>query len=68
MTTLACIGGSMAYKLMADGAIAGRRLGPQETPFGASAAIYEVGSGNDGFYFFSRHGEGGYHVAPTFIN
>lgn len=68
MAKLACIGGSMAYKLMADGKIAGSALGPQETPFGPSAAIYEVGSGDDSFYFLSRHGEHGYHLAPTFVN
>jgi 5'-methylthioadenosine phosphorylase len=68
MTNLACIGGSMAYKLMADGAIAGNHLGPQDTPFGPSAAIYLTGSGSESFYFLSRHGERGYHTAPTFIN
>ncbi len=68
MPNLACIGGSMAYKLMADQAISGQRLGPQPTPFGDSAAIYQVGSGQQGFYFLSRHGEKGYHTAPTFIN
>lgn len=66
--TIACIGGSMAYKLMADGLLAGDDLGPQETPFGPSAPVHRVDAEDGGFYFLSRHGERGYHTSPTFIN
>ena len=68
MSTVACIGGSMAYGLMAAGALTGKDLGPQETPFGPSAPVHEIGEGPEGFYFLSRHGERGYHTAPSFVN
>lgn len=68
MPTVACIGGSMAYKLMAEGQLGGKDLGCQETPFGPSAPIHELGEGTTAFYFMSRHGERGYHQAPRFIN
>lgn len=68
MPTVACIGGSQAYMLMATGAVTGEDLGPQQTPFGPSAPVHLVGQGPEAFYFLSRHGERGYHTAPTFIN
>jgi 5'-methylthioadenosine phosphorylase len=68
MPKVAVIGGSLAYKLMAAGSISGKGLGPQETPFGDSAPVHEVGQGPEGFFFLSRHGERGYHTAPSFIN
>jgi 5'-methylthioadenosine phosphorylase len=68
MPKTACIGGSMAYRLMAAGQFPGRDLGPQATPFGLSAPVHEIGSGHEAFFFISRHGERGYHTAPTFVN
>lgn len=68
MPKVACIGGSLAYKLMAAGSITGKDLGPQETPLGASAPVHEIGQGPESFYFISRNGERGHHAAPSYIN
>jgi 5'-methylthioadenosine phosphorylase len=68
MPSIACIGGSMAYRLMSNGGLSGKDLGPQETPFGQSAPVHEIGQGSEGFYFLSRHGEHGYHTAASFVN
>lgn len=68
MPNVACIGGSLAYRLMAAGALTGKDLGPQDTPFGPSAPVHEIGTGPEAFTFISRHGERGYHLAPSFIN
>jgi len=68
MPTVACIGGSMAYRLMAEGALDGEDLGPRETPFGPSAPVHRISDDGDGFFFLSRHGERGYHIAPSFVN
>lgn len=68
MSKIAVIGGSLAYKLMAAGSITGQDLGPQETPFGPSAPVHDIGEGLEAFLFISRHGERGYHTSPSFIN
>lgn len=67
-TTFACIGGTAAYDLLRQGALVARRLGPQETPFGASQPIFQCESRFGPFYFLSRHGELGYDLAPSFVN
>lgn len=65
----AVIGGSQAHALLKKGAIAGRRLGARETPFGESQPIFEVEcAGAPPFYFLSRHGEQSYSVAAPFVN
>jgi 5'-methylthioadenosine phosphorylase len=66
--SLACIGGTAAYDLLRAGALVARRLGPQETPFGASQPIFHCESAAGEFLFLSRHGESGYDLAPTFVN
>lgn len=66
--TLACIGGRAAYELLHQGALVAERLGPRDTPFGASQPIYRCQSRFGGFYFLSRHGEKGYERTPTYIN
>lgn len=65
---LACIGGTAAYDLLRDGALLAKRLGPQSTPFGDSQSIYRCESRFGEFYFLSRHGESGFHLAPGFVN
>jgi len=70
----AVIGGSQAYTLLAKGKIAGTRLGPAETPYGPSEALYLVetkgarGAEGAKFLFLSRHGEERYSVTAPFIN
>ena len=65
---LACIGGTLAYDLLKQGALVARRLGPQETPFGQSQPIFLCESRFGQFLFLSRHGEAGYDLAPSFVN
>jgi len=66
--TLACIGGRDAYNLLRAGALMAERLGPRDTPFGASQSIYRCESRDGGFLFLSRHGETGYDRTPSFVN
>lgn len=65
---LACIGGTLAYDLLRQGALVARRLGAQTTPFGQSQPIYLCESRFGEFLFLSRHGESGYDLAPSFVN
>jgi 5'-methylthioadenosine phosphorylase len=65
---LACIGGTLAYDLLRQGALVAKRLGPQATPFGESQPIYLCESRCGQFLFLSRHGESGYDLAPSFVN
>ncbi len=65
---LACIGGTLAYDLLKQGALVARRLGPQETPFGQSQPIFLCESRFGQFLFLSRHGESGYDLTPSFVN
>jgi 5'-methylthioadenosine phosphorylase len=66
---LAVIGGSGAYKLLADSTF-GRAEDqpPVDTPFGPAADIKLINSGGPSFYFLSRHGIHGYNVAAPFVN
>lgn len=66
--SLACIGGTAAYDLLRRGALVADRLGPRETPFGESQAIYLCRTRNGEFLFLSRHGDARYELAPTFVN
>jgi 5'-methylthioadenosine phosphorylase len=65
---LACIGGTLAYDLLKQGALVAKRLGAQRTPFGESQPIYLCESRLGEFLFLSRHGESGYDLAPSFVN
>lgn len=65
---LACIGGRSAYNLLKAGALVAKRIGPRETPFGASQPLYLCETPFGGFHFLSRHGETGYERTPSFVN
>jgi 5'-methylthioadenosine phosphorylase len=64
----AVIGGSEAYTLLKGRKIVGERLGPVETPYGPSEALYLVEHKGAAFLFLSRHGEERYSVTAPFIN
>lgn len=64
----AVIGGSQAYTLLTEHKIVGKRLGPAETPYGPSAALYVIEDAGGSFLFLSRHGEERYQVTAPFIN
>jgi len=66
--TFAVIGGSGAYTLLRERRIVGERLGPVETPYGPSEALYLVENKGAKFLFLSRHGEERYSVTAPFIN
>lgn len=71
MTTtcrFAVIGGTQAYTLLREHQIVGERLGPAETPYGPSEALYLVENDGTRFLFLSRHGEERYCVTAPFIN
>jgi len=67
---LGFIGGSGAYDLLADGTVTGRKLGPQETPYGLSSPIWEASFVEDAqpALFMSRHGETGYSISAPYVN
>lgn len=67
-TRLACIGGAAAYKLLEEGAFVAERLGPQQTPFGASQPIYLCRAEQGEFHFLARHGDSRSELAPGAIN
>lgn len=64
---LACIGGLGAAQLLEQGEFGAKRLGPMNTPFGASGPIYES-SGSGGMLFVSRNGETSYDLSSSFVN
>jgi 5'-methylthioadenosine phosphorylase len=67
--TFAIIGGSEAYNLLTSDKLNGERIGPIETPFGASQAIFKIErSNNNSFLFLSRHGEKGYSKTAPYVN
>jgi 5'-methylthioadenosine phosphorylase len=66
--SFAVIGGSQAYTLLAEHKIVGKRLGPAETPYGPSEALYLIEEKDARLLFLSRHGEGRYSVTAPFIN
>jgi len=65
---IAVIGGSGAYELLNEGCFAGERIGPVETPFGESQAVYRASAEGTQFLFLSRHGEKGYSISAPFVN
>ncbi len=69
MTTLAIIGGSRAYDLLARDFFGDRTsVDPIDTPFGRVETIHLFHSDGLSFYFLSRHGETGYSTAAPFVN
>ncbi len=67
--TFAIIGGSEAYNLLMSDKLKGERIGPIETPFGESQAIFKIErSNNNSFLFLSRHGEKGYSKTAPYVN
>jgi 5'-methylthioadenosine phosphorylase len=69
MTTLAIIGGSRAYDLLARDFFGERRpVERVETPFGSVGNIHLFSSAGISFYFLSRHGDVGYTCAAPFVN
>jgi 5'-methylthioadenosine phosphorylase len=63
----AVIGGSQAYRLLADNSQM-ERIGEQDTPFGKSQPIFLFRKPAGSFLFLSRHGEKGYSIAASFVN
>jgi len=69
LTKLAIIGGSRAYDLVGEGALAESiPVAKIETPFGVHSPIRKCETDGLSFYFMSRHGEGGYKIAAPFVN
>ncbi len=67
-TTIGFIGGSVAYRLMSENKITGRRLGPRPTPYGDSQPIFHCTGPQCNYYFLSRHGERGYETTAPYVN
>jgi 5'-methylthioadenosine phosphorylase len=63
----AVIGGSQAYRFLAENAEK-ECIGERETPFGPSRPVFLCDGSGDGFLFLSRHGEKGYSTAASFVN
>ncbi len=67
--TLAIIGGSGAYQLLAEGVLGEekdcRRI---DTPFGESAPIHYFSQGEFDYLFLSRHGENDYSLTAPYVN
>ncbi|RJP71991.1 MAG: phosphorylase [Candidatus Abyssobacteria bacterium SURF_17] len=63
----AVIGGSQAYRLLAQEAEK-ERLGERDTPFGKSQPVFLLTKPSGSFLFLSRHGEKGYSIAAPFVN
>ena len=66
--SVACIVGEGIYRLWLTGNLAGERLGPRKTPFGASGEAFLVTSESRPFYLLSRYGAGKSKTAPSEIN
>ena len=64
----ALIGGSGADILLQQHRHDVKRLGPVPTPFGLSAALYRVRTGDARFLFLPRHGEMGDEIAAPWVN
>jgi len=66
--TTACIAGEEIHRQWDDGRIAGRRLGPRQTPFGTSGEVFLVEGEAAPFYLLPRHGRGLAKTAPRRVN
>ena len=69
MTTVAIIGGSGAYDLLAAGSLGNaKKVRVIKTPFGKVSNIRKFEGEEFSFYFLSRHGDDGYKIAAPFVN
>ena len=67
--SLAVIGGSGAYNLLANGVLGEKQSTTIfQTPFGKSAPIHHFRAGNLHYLFLSRHGEKDYSITAPFVN
>ncbi len=67
--TWAVIGGSGAYRLLAEGALGEEKECAQlDTPFGKSAPMHRYAFAGRDFLFLSRHGEEDYSITAPFVN
>ena len=67
--SLAIIGGSGAYNLLANGVLGeNQSTAIHETPFGKSAPIHHFRVGTLHYLFLSRHGEKDYSTTAPFVN
>jgi len=66
--TFAVIGGSQAYRIIAENPDTFEKLDRIDTPFGASQPIYKVSTNGGEFFFISRHGDKRYSISPPFVN
>ncbi len=66
---LAVIGGSGAYHLLTRGLLGDEtECRVVDTPYGKSAPLHRFGSGDNSFWFLSRHGEQDYSITAPFVN
>ncbi len=65
---IACIAGEEVYRQWNVGRIAGERLTPRQTPFGASGEIFLVQTDGHRFCLLPRYGEGMNKTAPRKVN
>ena len=65
---LACIVGQEFHRRWDTGRIDGEKLGPRETPFGASGDIFVVECGNVSYHVLCRHGLALKKTAPHKVN
>lgn len=66
--TMAYIAGEEVYRQWEAGGISGQRLGPRNTPFGPSAEIFLVPSGQGDVYLMPRYGVDLAKTAPHRVN
>jgi len=66
--TIACIAGEEIHRQWEAGRIEGERIGPRQTPFGASAEVFLVHAEGVSYYLLPRHGQGLAKAAPARIN
>lgn len=64
----ALIGGSTGFRLLQQEDRGLDRLGPVDTPFGRSAAVYRGSISGVDYLYMSRHGERGYDLTASFVN
>ncbi len=66
--SVACIAGEEIRRQWQAGRIAGKKIGPRQTPFGPSGEIFLIDSDDTEFYLLSRHGAGMDKTAPHKMN
>ena len=60
--------GQEAWRQWSAGLLSGERLGPRETPFGPSGAVFRIDDPAGTFYLLGRYGEGLEKTAPQRVN